>query len=52
MSIAIELTTFATLEEERQGVVVLLNSLSIAASRVVYGSFLYLPSILSESILL
>jgi hypothetical protein len=51
-SIVIEPITFVIVEERRQGVVVLLNPLSIAASRMVQGSFLDIPSILSESILL
>jgi hypothetical protein len=45
MSIVIEVTTFVTLEERRQGVV-LLNSLSFTAFRVVQGSSLHLPSVL------
>jgi hypothetical protein len=52
MSIVIELTTFVTLEEGVQEVVVLLNSLSITVSGVVQGSLLYVPSVLSESVLL
>jgi hypothetical protein len=51
-SIAIKLMTFVSLGEGGQGLVVLLNSLSIAASRVVQGSSLYLTSILYKSILL
>jgi hypothetical protein len=40
------------LEEGGQGVEVLLNSLSVTASGVVQGSFLYVSSVLSESVLL
>jgi hypothetical protein len=52
MSIAIELMTFANLEGGGQGVVVLLNSLSVTVSGAVQGSFLYVPSVFSESVLL
>jgi hypothetical protein len=48
----IELTTFVIVAEEGQRAVVLLNSLSVIAFRVVQGSFLDIPSILSESVLL
>jgi hypothetical protein len=37
---------FVTLEERGQGAVVLLDSSSITALSVIYGSFLYLPSVL------
>jgi hypothetical protein len=49
-SIAIKLTTFATLEEGGQRLVILLNSLSITASRVVQDSFPHLTSVLWENI--
>jgi hypothetical protein len=42
--------TFATLEEGGQGLVVLLNSLSITALRIVQGSSLHLTSVLYESV--
>jgi hypothetical protein len=52
MSIAIELMTFVIVEEGGQGVVVLLNSLSVTVLRVVQGSFLDIHSVPSKSILL